>query len=975
VIGSMLDHFRILEQLGAGGMGVVYRARDERLDRDVALKLLPADALSDGPSRDRLLREARVASGLNHPNICTIYAVAEAGGKAYIAMEYVEGRTLSALLSGGGLPVSQVVQYGLQLADALSHAHEHGVVHRDLKSANVMVTPQGRAKVLDFGLAKRQRSADDGAVRSQLSLTGSGVVMGTPAYMAPEQLLGDAADARSDIWALGVVLYEMVTGVQPFHGQSAFDLTVAIMHHAPPPLPPLAPAGLHALIGRCMAKEPAQRYQRASEVREALEAVQADIAVLPTEGEQRRLAAILYGDSSGPAASAQTGESRAREFPEERGRLLRPILPKHGGREMQATGNAFLVEFSSAVDAARCGIEIQTAVAGRNAAAAPEDRMDVRIGLHVGEVIHRENEVAGDGVSIAAALEPLAAPAGICLSDDLARQVRGRIDLPIRRIGQHTLANAAAPMDVYRVVLPWEKSGSLSAAALASLSDWRYAPPRRKWLAAAGGMVVLGALAAALNIGGVRQRLGAQRAAPAIRALLVLPLTNLSGDPAQEFMADGMTDELISELTKIGGLTVVSRTTAMQYKGAHKPLAEMVKEQGVDGVVEGGVGREGATIHVNVQLIDARTGKNIWGDSYDRGSGGIMALRGEVVRAIAGEVKVKLSPLEEQALRAAARPVNPEAYEAYLKGRMFWYRQTPQDVDRALAYFQFATEKDPTFPLAFLGVGYVWTYYASAGLQPPSESRRQLIQANQKALELDSTLAEAHEGLADLKFYYDWDWATAEREYRRAIDLKPNSADMRLYYWEFLAAMKRPAEAEVQVRRCLELDPLNSYVQMIYGMFLLSARRYDEAIAQFEKLLRTDADFGPARLGLWMAYHHTGKEREALATAKEFFTKWDDVEMAKALTTGQARGGYRGAMRLAADKLSAQSKNTFVLAIQVAQLYAYAGDKEQAMDWLEKAFQQRETGLVKMQIDPDWDTLRQEPRFKHLVARMNFPAA
>lgn len=275
-----LGHYRILEKIGAGGMGVVYRAHDERLDREVALKVVGERWLSDEKARARLLQEARTASALNHPNVCTIYEVAESAGETYIAMEYVAGRPLSALVPGEGLPSETLLRYAMQISDALAHAHQRRVIHRDLKSSNVVITPEGRAKVLDFGLAKRLREEDlDAITRSQMSLTEAGVVVGTLHYLAPEALRGRPADERSDLWALGVMLYEMATGSLPFQGKTSFELTSGILREPPSPFPERVPPGLRGVIQRCLVKEPGERYQSAVEVRAALEALQSDSAV------------------------------------------------------------------------------------------------------------------------------------------------------------------------------------------------------------------------------------------------------------------------------------------------------------------------------------------------------------------------------------------------------------------------------------------------------------------------------------------------------------------------------------------------------------------------------------------------------------------------------------------------------------------------------------------------------------------------
>jgi TolB-like protein/Tfp pilus assembly protein PilF len=787
MLGGTFGHYRVVDKLGAGGMGEVYRVRDSRLERDVALKVLPAASFADAAARARLLREARSAAGLNHPNICTVYEVGEAEGQAYIAMELVEGEPLSARLARGPLPPAETARLALQLADALAHAHERGVVHRDLKSANVVVAADGRARVLDFGLAKRVLAGgDDEPTLSHVTLTQPGTVMGTLAYMAPEQLRGLPADMRSDIWALGVVLYEMATGARPFLGHTGFEVSSAVLSQAPKPLPAHVPPTLRGVIDRCLEKEPARRYQRAGEVRAALE--------------------TLSGS-------------------------------------------------------------------------APE------------------------------------APAG-----------------------------------------------------------WRTGIARRAVLGVAAALLVAALVGSARFLSERKGGAPGAVAQPKISSLLVLPFANLSGDPAQEFFADGMTDALISELSQVTGLDVVSRTSAMQYKGTRKPLAEIVRELGVEGVIEGGVLREGDQVRVTISLVGADSGRALWSQSFDREASGLLSLYGEVVRAIASEVQVTLSP-QEQARLARSRSVNPEAYEAYLKGRMHWYKQTPQDVDRALQYFRFAQEKDPGFALSMLGMGYIWTYYASAGLAPPGEMRDKVVAALRSAREIDPTLAESYEGEGDYKFYYEWNWEGAGRDYRRAIELKPHSAEMRGFYWEFLVAMNRLPEAEAQIRRYMELDPYNSYVQMAYGLFLLSSRRFDDAVLQFDKLLKADMDFGPAYLGLWQAHHHEGRHEQALAAARDYFTKWGDEEMAAALDAGFAIGGYRGAMRAAADRLVKRSRSSYVLAIQVAGLYAYAGDATRTLDWLEKAHEARETGLVKLQVDPDWDLVRGQPRFQALLRKMAFPAA
>jgi serine/threonine-protein kinase len=285
--GERLAHYRIISRLGAGGMGEVYRAYDERLERDVAVKVLPAAGFDDPTARARLVREARATAALNHPNVCHVYEVGEADGQAYIAMELVEGPTLSATLANGALPAARVLDYGRQLSSALAHAHDRGVVHRDLKSNNVIVTPDGHVKVLDFGLARRLTEAEVAAAGTQVpvSLTQPGVTVGSLAYMSPEQLGGERAQVSSDIWALGVMLYEMSAGMRPFGGQTPFDLSAAILNDAPPALPAHLPSSLRSTIDRCLAKAPRDRYGTAAEVSKALDEVVKGRPPVPQAGE------------------------------------------------------------------------------------------------------------------------------------------------------------------------------------------------------------------------------------------------------------------------------------------------------------------------------------------------------------------------------------------------------------------------------------------------------------------------------------------------------------------------------------------------------------------------------------------------------------------------------------------------------------------------------------------------------------------
>ncbi len=782
--GKTLGHYRIDEKLGEGGMGVVYRAHDERLDREVALKILPASSFSDPTARARLLREARSAASLNHPHICTIYEVGEADGQAYIAMELVEGEALSARLAGGALPTEQVLRYGLQLAEALGHAHERGLVHRDLKSANVVITTEGRAKVLDFGLAKRLSENEmDVVTRSQASLTAPGALVGTLAYMAPEQLRGQPADARSDIWALGLVLYEMAAGSRPFRGQTGYELSSAILDHRPAPLAGKAPLGLRAVIERCLEKEPARRYQRAGEVRAALEAT-------------------------------QTGR-----------------------------------------------------------------------------------------------------------------------------------------------VSPW--------------ADRRYRLARRPWLALAAAVLVVAAVTTALNFERIRTRLWSS--ANHIESLAVLPLENLSGNPEQDYLAEGVHEALITDLAKLSGFRrVIARASVMRYRRSDKPLAQIGRELGVDAVITGAVQRSGDRVRVTAHLINAATEQQLWTEQYERQLRDVLSLQDEIVAAITRQINLKLTS-QDQARLKRARPVDPEAYDTYLKGLSHLHRRTANDLEIAMQYFQRALEKDPNYAAAYAGIAQVWGHREVLGIVPRAAAE-QGRSAAQKALELDDTSAEAHVVMSLMYSVFAAEWSAAEREFRRALELRPNDPDVHFYYGSFLVGQERFQEAEVEIRKALELDPLAAAGHSIYGNLFLDTHRYDEAISAYQKALQLNPSAPELHQRLLIAYHMKGMDQQAIVEAKVQFAQVEgDPESAAAVERGYAQGGFAEAMRRAAEASIARSRRAYVHPERIAMLFALAADKDRALEWLQKCFHEQVLRAEFLR-QPLWDFVRSDPRFQELRRRrMNPP--
>ena len=455
-----------------------------------------------------------------------------------------------------------------------------------------------------------------------------------------------------------------------------------------------------------------------------------------------------------------------------------------------------------------------------------------------------------------------------------------------------------------------------------------------------------------------------------IRSLAVLPLENLSGDASQDYFSDGMTDELITELGQISQLRVISRTSAMTYKGVHRSLPQIAKELNVDAVIEGTVLREGDRVRITAHLIQASTDQHLWDERYERGLRSVLAMQSEMASAIAEKVQAALTPSERTRL-ASARPVNPDAYEAYLKGMQHWYKLTPQDLDTALEYFELALNKDPNYAAAYAGVAMVWLGRNQMGYTPPREAGPKAKAAALKAVELDNTLAQAHYSLASVDFLYEWDWAGAEVEFKRAIELNPNYPDARALYSEYLMIMKRPEEAMAQIQRALELDPLNAVFEVWHGTDLMLAGRYDEAIAQYRKALRMSSGLTFVHGPLGNILFSKAMYEESLAELKAYYA--GDREMEEALTQGYTQSGYSGATRRAAEVLAARGRKTYVYPPDVAALYVKAGEKAQPLGWLEKGLELRNPFMPYISAYPAYEPLRSEPRFQDLLRRMNFP--
>jgi len=495
----------------------------------------------------------------------------------------------------------------------------------------------------------------------------------------------------------------------------------------------------------------------------------------------------------------------------------------------------------------------------------------------------------------------------------------------------------------------------------------------RRVLVTALVLVMVLAVVFGFDLGGVRHRLVGEPRVPTIHSIAVLPLENLSKDPEQEYFVDGMTDELITNLAQISALRVISRTSAMRYKGTKKSLPEIAQELHVDAVVEGTVMWAGDRVRISAQLIEASTDHHLWAASYDRDLRNVLSTQEEVTRAIVSEVRVKLTA-QEQARLANTHPINPEAFQLWLKGRYYWYKLNPEGLQKAIEYFQQALEKDPAYAPAYAGLADSYNLLAFFNVFPPREVMPKAKAAAVKALELDDNLAEAHVSLGWAGFTYDLDWPAAGKHFERALVLNPAYPLAHSYYSLYLTALGRSAEGLTEAKRALELDPVSPAILHYVVVQLYLARRFDEAIEQCRKTLELDPSFTPVHVTLAEVYSAKGMYREALAEYEEFSALSGGSPRSTAFVGyAHARLGQRSQALRVLDQLRTASKQRYVPALSFAIVYVGLGEKEQAFLWLEKAYDERTNSLAYLNVQATWDPLRSDPRFADLVRRIGLP--
>jgi TolB-like protein/predicted Ser/Thr protein kinase len=782
VIGKVISHYRILERIGEGGMGVVYKAEDTRLKRMIAVKFLPPELTRDPEAKERFIHEAQAASALQHNNICVVYDIDESDdGQMFISMEYIEGETLKRKIENGRLNIEEALGIATQIAQGLSKAHQKEIIHRDIKPANVIFTTDGVAKIVDFGLAK---------LTGQSVLTKAGSTVGTLAYMSPEQIRGMPVDRRTDIWALGAVLYEMVSGRPPFRGEYDAAVLFSILDEEPEPirsLVPDIPPGLPGVLARALSKDPTLRYQQMEEM---------EVDLLSLRGGKP---------------------------------VIVPALPR-----------------------------------------APDRR-------------------------------------------------------------------------------------------------------RKLWPVYAGGAAVLCGIAVTAL---VMTRQGERE--PTVRSLAVLPFRNTTASLEDTVFADGMTEALSTELSKIRALVVRSSRSAMRFRNSEKGLPEIARELKVDALVDGSTQLSGGSVRVSVNLIDVNPERQIWGENYREDLEDINSLQGKVAQAIAREIRVVLTP-EEQTRLARAAPVNAEAFQACAYGRFYWNKWTTAGFRKSLEYFRAAAQKDPSYPPAFAGIADVYATVWYNGMVPFDSVEPYWKPAAEKALELDPRMAEGHVSRAATRLVYDWDWRGSEEELTLALRLNPGYATGHHWYSLLLSALGRHDSAIAESQRAIEIDPLSVIIVASAGWVDFHARMYDQAIAQFRKALELDSLCAPAHSGLGEIYEIQGRDEEALAeylrlaslTGGSFATlRGGSAKSVSRLRIAYRTSGWQGYWSEELRQLEEIARTTYVSSFHIASVCARLGKNDEAFRWLARAYQERSTNLLFAKVDPGIENLKADLRYGALMKRI-----
>ena len=742
MIGETILHYKIIEKLGKGGMGVVYLAEDSKLKRKVAIKFLPHNISANEEEKNRFEIEAQAAAALNHPNIATIYAIEESNGQTFIVMEYIEGKELKDIIVRKNvvaeyiqpLQMSELINYAIQIAEGLEAAHKRGIIHRDIKPSNIMITNDGKAKIMDFGLSK---------IRGGKNLTKEGITIGTVAYMSPEQARGEETEHLTDIWSFGVVLYEMLTGEVPFKADYEQAIIYCILnekHHPVSERQPEISSAFNKIVDLCLEKKPNSRFQNMESVIEELK-----------------------------------------------------LLEK-----------------------------------------------------------------------------------------------KKKKDVP--------------------------KSNTISIA--------------------------------------------------------VLPFADISPEHNNQYFSDGLTEEIITRLSKLKKAKIISRASVMNYQRAGKTMKQIAAELGVSYVLEGSVRKNGSDLRITTHLIDAKQDIYLWADKYNGTMDDIFDIQENVAVRVVKALKMRLSPKEKRNLKQRGTH-KTDAYQLYLKGRYFWNKRNQEGLQLAIKYFEQAIEIDSQYALAWAGIADSYNLLGEYGSISRKELYPKAKEAVKKALKFDNNLAEAHTSLASLLMLDEWDWKNSLHEFRTAIRLNPNYVTAHHWFSEWLLYYGQPDEAIEEISLAVELEPLSAAILKDKGAVLYYARRYDEAIEFANRALELNKEFGSAHRILSLAYQEKGLLDKAIKENQLWndFTH-NDLEASISLARCYALAGKKDEAIDLIKKIDLDNLKNGNLFRGIAIVYAALDNKEQALKYLEKGIEKKAESMCSIKVDPKLESIRNEPEFTLLLGKV-----
>jgi serine/threonine protein kinase len=784
---TFAERYQIIEELGKGGMGRVYKAHDTKIKEKIALKLIKPEIAKDKKTIERFGNELRLARKIRHKNVCGMFDLGEEKGTHYITMEFVPGEDLrSSIRRFGQLPIGKSISIATQICEGLAEAHRLGVVHRDLKSSNIMIDKEGNVRIMDFGIARSLEAK---------GITGAGVMIGTPEYMSPEQVEGKEVDQRSDVYSLGVILYEMVTGRLPFEGDT--PLTIGMKHKGEIPQNPKElnsqiSDDLNRLILRCLEKDRETRYQSAGEVRAGLEGIERGV----------------------PTAERVISERK-------------PLTSKE--------------------------------------------------------------------ITVTFRLKKFFVPILVVVSVVIVAIV------------------------IWQVFLQ-KKPTSLP---------------------------------------------------PAQHSIAVLPFADGSPLKDQEYLCDGMTDEIIAKLSTLKSWKVISRSSVMHYKNTNKNINQIGQELGVLTILEGSVRREGDQIRVMAQLVNVEDRFQLWSNTYEQKLESVFAIQSAIAEEITKALKTTLSPTDEERLQMQPTE-NLEAYNLYLQGRFLWNKRTPADLKKSIEFYEKAIEKDPDFALAYAGIADSYINLSDFLVLPPIAAFPNAKKALYKALEINNSLGEAHCSLAYVFYAFDWDFKSAENEFKRAIELNPNYATAHQWYGQYLAAMGRFEEAYKEIDKALELDPLSLIIRYAKGETLYFEGRYEDSIEQLKMTLEIDDRFLVSLMCLGWNYMAKGMYQEAFDITQKALSFYEgNIIFLLNNISIYALSGQREKAKEMFDDLISETSKIYVPSSIKAAAYYFFGDKDKAFEWLERACDEKDTAPAYLKYGPQIDVFRSDPRFKALLKKMN----